>query len=716
MLKKTGRLLLGMLLVLPMAGPVHGVMAEQGDERWKDHHLVLENQIVSDYGPYGYASLSNGGDSAILGWNESLVLDSYFELYRTTGERSHLDKLIDHMDYSLSMLSNHDGDGYAGWHTSRYVSRTMPSNNGFDEPLLDMGGEDGEMNIPVDLNKWVAGSGSDSSKIITGSPEADIILESGSGAPKLYYYMTSYLPDTEHVLTLEMKTDNPAVGARMYLYDWESTPGAILKDNSESPVPIDAKKTNTEWQTVEYRFETPSYVNRIGIVLMHLSPAVEGGQAYFRNIRLTAFPQGEQPAEPEGWARLPGANAQHTYISPTEGYNGGSGLVILSDGEQEQGVQAYIKQYVPNKLHSLTFKARTDGLPAGGRLAIKNETTGQWLTDVDGEALVMEWNELAEWTTFERKFLMPDSGETLSVALQNADPEEAGAVYVDDVVIAQAAEYIVHEASMYTPMMKFVKEAYENEGLAEELYEPGVTYMDKANQFLPFAIEFVDKWEPYWRDIPGTTEGVYLWTDDEASAFPGNTLPHNQYIKMVPVLLPLHEVTGEADYREKAEKMLRFFKNQLRLHETAAGEPYYAWNYYDPAFSDEISQTIKAEDVSHGNLDVEAALAGYDRGLVFDETDMIRFANTYHQLVWNGDLLDPQVYRFLEPNPSSSYYYLNWPYNHDSLRDWVRLSPWNHDIYLSFAALFETPTLGSTASKMAVYAYMNTYLNENPAP
>jgi len=672
-----------------------GVKAEaSGNRPFLDNHTYLEQQLVDRYGPLGYAQRAQG-DSAVLAWNEAVVLDSYFQLYKSMGGVGYLSKMVEHIDYSLSNMSYYEPTGYSGWQTAEY-SDPIPSGGSFDTPIFNFHSESGT-DVPIMPEKWSIQSSSDPSKITINGQEADVVMEAVSGkTQKLIYYMTDYLPDTDYTLTLRMKTDGSGAGARLFVYDWGSTPASVMSD--VYGVKMDVKKQNTDWQSVNLQFRTPSYVNKIGIVLQHIQPSIDGGKAYYDDIRLAAHLSPENQRV-EAWALLQSADEQHVQSGAAYGYSG-SGLNVRSDGLKVQGAKAYIRSYVPGSLYELSFYAKTDSLPAAGRVYLYDETTGEMVKDINGQDLDITIQGVDNWTHYEYKLYMPSSGHQLVAYIVNDLPGMAGSISVDEIQLLEVVEYLVHDASMFSPIAKLVKEIKGDSSVASAVYSGTTTYGDKANEYLPYLTDMVTKWNRYWKEIPGAM-GVYVETRKNA----GNALPHNQYLKMVNVLLPLYDITGNPDYLDKAQKMLLFFKSKLRL----VDQHYYVWNYYDPAANNELPQLIRPEDVSHANLDLEAAVEGYRRGIVFTNQDMERFAATFSALVWNRDEQDPVVYRFLEPNPGHSYYYLKWPYITRALSYWANLAPWNSDIYGAMKVMFDTTATDGIPSRMAANAYLNDF-------
>jgi len=127
------------------------------------------------------------------------------------------------------------------------------------------------------------------------------------------------------------------------------------------------------------------------------------------------------------------------------------------------------------------------------------------------------------------------------------------------------------------------------------------------------------------------------------------TLPHNKHSIIVRGLLALYRVTGKDEYMRKATKIGSRFKRCLTLK-----DGHYEWNYWDPAGEWDIS-TETPNKWKHWigpehrggyySSSLAQAVALYQHGLVFGETDIGRFVRTQLDMCWNGDLVNPQSAR-----------------------------------------------------------------------
>jgi hypothetical protein len=64
--------------------------------------------------------LSESPDSSTLGWAESGWLRCYWEMYQLTGQTRWWDKITSHFDRMVANMTDHDGDGFKSWQTTRY--------------------------------------------------------------------------------------------------------------------------------------------------------------------------------------------------------------------------------------------------------------------------------------------------------------------------------------------------------------------------------------------------------------------------------------------------------------------------------------------------------------------------------------------------------------------------------------------------------------------
>ncbi|MGV3502857.1 MAG: hypothetical protein ACO1O1_04070 [Adhaeribacter sp.] len=193
--------------------------------------------------------------------------------------------------------------------------------------------------------------------------------------------------------------------------------------------------------------------------------------------------------------------------------------------------------------------------------------------------------------------------------------------------------YMGYLGVIYDPMLRFAELVKANRSLAKLL--------PAADRFIQAAeTSYADAARRLWRSGPHAGEGYYL-TCEKGESFPADNVgqPINFLGRHVCAELALYRLTGKPQYRDRAEQMARLLKNRLR-HDPV--KDLYVWNYwYEPMTTtgwkpqDNLSANVRyfppapyVEDISHGVLDVAMVVAAHRQGLVFDDRDVQRFANT----------------------------------------------------------------------------------------
>jgi hypothetical protein len=212
-------------------------------------------------------------------------------------------------------------------------------------------------------------------------------------------------------------------------------------------------------------------------------------------------------------------------------------------------------------------------------------------------------------------------------------PGKGGAAFRVTTHAPEPCEYQVHDGMVTYPIAQFIEVAFADEKLPAK-------YRAKADEYASLLWKhFLEKWESTWVDLPDGA-GLYKFTKNPTQRFPDYSLPHNQYLALARTWLVLQAIPGlehRDEYRDRAEKMAQYLKQNLKL----AGEAY-VWNYWDPLPAEEGVRRY-VEDSSHATIDIGFAVEAAQRGLVFTDEDLQRFAATYTQVMWNGSLDDPRI-------------------------------------------------------------------------
>jgi len=166
--------------------------------------------------------------------------------------------------------------------------------------------------------------------------------------------------------------------------------------------------------------------------------------------------------------------------------------------------------------------------------------------------------------------------------------------------------YLVHAGMITYPMARCVAVLKRNPQLAAK-------HAQAISKIIADVEETLRAYEEEWRKDPNADEGYYYCPVLKAG------LPFNQQNALGRTLVAMYLATGKEDYRRRAEMLARYFKNRLKLQDDR-----YVWDYWP--------QRPGAEDTSHASINVDFAFQCYRAGIVFDETDMKRFAATLRHI------------------------------------------------------------------------------------
>ena len=228
---------------------------------------------------------------------------------------------------------------------------------------------------------------------------------------------------------------------------------------------------------------------------------------------------------------------------------------------------------------------------------------------------------------------------------------KAGAKFAIKTVAPESIEYQVHDGMVTYPIAQFIEVVYGDPTLHER-------YMKKAEAYASLIAEhFFEKWEKTWVDLPDGS-GLYKFTPHETQRFPNTSLPHNQYLAPARTWLVLQDVRGlpqREQYRDRVTKMAKYFKKHLRLKGNA-----YVWRYWDPLPGETHVRSRSSEDIGHGSIDIGFVVEAWRRGIVFTDEDIGRFANTYVDVMWNGDKENPRFGSRVDTNKGNKPCGLVW--------------------------------------------------------
>lgn len=207
------------------------------------------------------------------------------------------------------------------------------------------------------------------------------------------------------------------------------------------------------------------------------------------------------------------------------------------------------------------------------------------------------------------------------------------------------------------------------------------TYGHRLNAMLPDIIQTLDMFEPEYTVNPA---GRGHYRDPYLEFYSGSTeLPFNMQNAAGRAFISLWHATGEPRFRERAEQLARTMKDEL----LAVGDKY-VWRY---AASRGPEQ---AEDVVHAAINVNFMLDAYEAGLVFDEVDVQRLANTMRDMYRADEGFTKLVSGVGGADAATS----------DDVAEWLRLTSYDGQLRKQVYPFFKSHWLENTGDVDSVLA------------
>ena len=251
-------------------------------------------------------------------------------------------------------------------------------------------------------------------------------------------------------------------------------------------------------------------------------------------------------------------------------------------------------------------------------------------------------------------------------------------------VAPEPLEFAVHQGMFVYPAAVFIEAVKTRPELKEQ-------FGADAEVFLAFINKHVfEKLERDWLDM-GELGGGYRFEPKVTDRYPNRLLPHNQYATLARAWLVLKDVPGaDPRMKDRAEKMVRYFHNHLELDNAKDA---YRWHYWDWIEYGEPDHS-NYEDTSHASLNVALGVEAVRRGVVFTDGDMKRMANTWLEVMWNGDETKPRMAAVVDGSGEHRFSAV--------MREWCMLSQWNPRVHELAATAFEAMGTEERARMAAV--------------
>jgi hypothetical protein len=276
----------------------------------------------------------------------------------------------------------------------------------------------------------------------------------------------------------------------------------------------------------------------------------------------------------------------------------------------------------------------------------------------------------------------------------------------------QPSAYVfpVHTGQLCYPIASFVRLVYGDPAL-----KANPQYKTKADAYLAeveAAVAFHRR--EYWVNADGY--GAYKWIKETPVPCDGSNQPQNQCNMLGATAAELYRATGSTAHRDQVIQL----KTGMRASMTYANDAYY-WPYWGirsavyngftatgyttrdvSSYTQTIAASKQAEDLSHGALNLEFAVAAYRTGLpgieVFTTTDMQRLANTYLHNIASGT-------NSAHPNVDGSGGTAG-PGVLDQIPRWIPVAEWNPAAYTHALAVTKAQALQPTqGSHVLGFAY-----------
>ncbi|MGI5820377.1 MAG: hypothetical protein ACOX9R_19995 [Armatimonadota bacterium] len=304
----------------------------------------------------------------------------------------------------------------------------------------------------------------------------------------------------------------------------------------------------------------------------------------------------------------------------------------------------------------------------------QNRTRGEF-EKATGHTYLIEFHEgpeqfrITDWTTREivADAITYESGEAITL-IEPFRVTISGETHQGDrfrvrTVAPEPLEFTVHQGMFLHPVALFIEAVRNDPDL-----QP--SFGGDADRFLAFINTHVfEKNERDWLDM-GEMGGAYRFEPKVTDRFPNRIMPHNQYAALARAWLVLGDLEGAHPLMsERAEQMVRFFRTHLLLDEENDA---WRWRYWDWVEFGEPGHS-GWEDTSHAHIDVSFAIEAARRGVIFTDEDMQRLANTWLEVMWNGDEEKPLFANRVAEDET---------FNKSPLtRDWCLLSQWDVRAY-----------------------------------
>lgn len=297
------------------------------------------------------------------------------------------------------------------------------------------------------------------------------------------------------------------------------------------------------------------------------------------------------------------------------------------------------------------------------------DATGAVLASYEGVSLDPGQEDSLPEVLAKRGWKTPLAAAVVSHSRCTACLPESGIYELEEQFYAPA----VHVSQICLALLEFCKIINEDNALRK-------TYGAYSESYLEAAIRALEVYEEDYRQPQNA--GYYLIPRDAPSDFEGTDAPLNHNMSMASCFLLLYRVTGELEYKERAEALLTTFRMSLTRMDLA-DRTCLVWPYFVPFLlnyggtgQESASRwrtgrkgNARMEDMSHAVLSVEAAITAHELGIEITATDLRYMANTFVSATSTGTMSN-----YVDGTAGYGKY-------DDIAGRWAVLSPWAREVH-----------------------------------
>lgn len=273
--------------------------------------------------------------------------------------------------------------------------------------------------------------------------------------------------------------------------------------------------------------------------------------------------------------------------------------------------------------------------------------------------------------------------------------------------------FAVDTGMIVAAIAEFVEIVYADPALA-------ASFGAKADSYAAAVVDAIAAHDADWRQN-AAGEGWYIAEKGSPCHFDGCEAPHNQNLAVAIAQMHIGTATGNTQLLDRAYRILTKFRNDLVLHSDrylwsywwSKGKKYSGYSIADGVsdYSPSMPANHTIEDVSHGAIDMWAAVEAHRHNLVFTSQDLQRFALTFTENACTTTPSGaPTTFRYLSGQGTLG--------THDLPAGlWAVLTPWRPAVHTFLRGLYNhlqpIPLNGHTVASIAAIAAANQYLTES---